>query len=87
MLMFPESFKQQLILVNDVELNVTTGGEGPPLFLLHGFPQTHLIWHRVAPELARHFSLVMPDLRGYGNSAAPPADPSLRHRALCTCRA
>ncbi len=72
--MFPESFKQQLILVNDVELNVTTGGEGPPLFLLHGFPQTHVIWHRVAPELARHFSLVMPDLRGYGDSAAPPGD-------------
>jgi haloacetate dehalogenase len=73
--MFPERFKQQMITVNGVELCVTTGGEGPPLFLLHGFPQTHLIWHRVAPELARHFSLVMPDLRGYGNSAAPPADP------------
>ncbi len=73
--MFPERFKQQMITVNGVELCVTTGGEGPPLFLLHGFPQTHLIWHRVAPELARHFSLVMPDLRGYGHSAAPPADP------------
>jgi len=76
--MFPERFKQQIITVNGVELCVTTGGEGPPLFLLHGFPQTSVIWHRVAPELARHFSLVMPDLRGYGNSAAPPAD--LEHR-------
>ncbi len=73
--MFPASFKQQMIQVNDVELNVVIGGEGPPLFLLHGFPQTNVIWHRVAPELARHFSLVMPDLRGYGNSAAPPSDP------------
>jgi haloacetate dehalogenase len=76
--MFPASFKQQMIQVNDVELNVIIGGEGPPLFLLHGFPQTSVIWHRIAPELARHFSLVMPDLRGYGNSAAPPADPEHR---------
>lgn len=73
--MFPTSFKQQMIQVNEVELNVVTGGKGPPLFLLHGFPQTNVIWHRVAPELARQFSLVMPDLRGYGNSAAPPSDP------------
>lgn len=76
--MFPASFKQQMIQVNDVELNVVIGGVGPPLFLLHGFPQTSVIWHRVAPELARHFSLVMPDLRGYGNSAVPAADPEHR---------
>ena len=73
--MFPESFKQQIITVEGVALNVTTGGDGPPLILLHGFPQNHVIWHRVAPELAQHFSLVMPDLRGYGDSAAPPGDP------------
>ena len=73
--MFPASFKQQMIPVNGVELNVVTGGSGPPLFLLHGFPQTNVIWHRVAPELARHFSLVMPDLRGYGYSSAPAGDP------------
>ena len=73
--MFPENFKQQIISVNGVALNVTTGGDGPPLFLLHGFPQTHVIWHRVAPELAQHFTLVMPDLRGYGDSEAPPGDP------------
>ncbi len=73
--MFPASFKQQVISVNGVELNVVTGGSGPPLFLLHGFPQTNVIWHRVAPELAQHFSLVMPDLRGYGDSSAPAGDP------------
>jgi haloacetate dehalogenase len=73
--MFPADFKQQIIALNGVELNVVTGGSGPPLFLLHGFPQTNVIWHRVAPELARHFSLVMPDLRGYGDSEAPPDDP------------
>jgi len=46
-------------------------GVGPPLLLLHGFPQTHAIWHRVAPQLASRFSLVMPDLRGYGDSSKP----------------
>ena len=50
------------------------GGSGPPLLLLHGFPQTHAMWHRVAPELMRHFTCVMPDLRGYGYSACPPND-------------
>lgn len=72
--MFPENFKQQMVTVNGIELRVTTGGAGPALVLLHGFPQTQLIWHRVAPLLAQHFTLVMPDLRGYGHSAAPPGD-------------
>jgi haloacetate dehalogenase len=57
-----------------IKLCVTTGGQGPALILLHGFPQTHIIWHRVAPALAQQFTLVMPDLRGYGNSAAPAGD-------------
>ena len=47
----------------------------PPLLLLHGFPQTHAIWHRVAPLLMPHFRLVMPDLRGYGDSDKPHGDP------------
>jgi len=71
---FPDSFQQQMIELNGIELCVTSGGEGPPLILLHGFPQTHLIWHRVAPLLAQQFTLVMPDLRGYGNSSAPAGD-------------
>jgi len=50
---------------------VRHGGHGPPLLLLHGFPQTHAMWHRVAQRLAGHFSLVMPDLRGYGDSGRP----------------
>jgi haloacetate dehalogenase len=49
-------------------------GEGPPLLLLHGFPQTHAMWHRMAPELAPHFTLIMPDLRGYGFSSCPEND-------------
>ena len=51
-----------------------TGGEGPPLLLLHGYPQTNVMWHRVAPALAKQFSLVIPDLPGYGWSDAPEAD-------------
>lgn len=55
-----------------VRLRVRLGGEGPPLLLLHGNPQTHAMWHAVAPELAAHFTLVCPDLRGYGRSDKPP---------------
>ena len=51
------------------------GGSGPPLLLLHGYPQTHVIWHKVAPALAPHFSLVMADLPGYGWTSAPRALP------------
>ncbi|MEJ8571063.1 alpha/beta hydrolase [Microbaculum marinum] len=51
-----------------------TGGEGPPLLLIHGYPQTHVMWHRVAPALAERFTLVIPDLRGYGQSSVPASD-------------
>jgi haloacetate dehalogenase len=62
--------------VNGVRVFARTGGRrnGPPLLLLHGFPQTHAIWHRMAKQLAPHFQLVMPDLRGYGDSSKPPGD-------------
>ncbi|MGE0718956.1 MAG: alpha/beta hydrolase, partial [Alphaproteobacteria bacterium] len=50
------------------------GGDGPPVLLLHGHPQTHAMWHRVAPMLARDFTVVAADLRGYGDSAKPPGD-------------
>ncbi len=52
-----------------------TGGAGPALLLLHGNPQTHCMWHHVAPALARRFTVVCPDLRGYGGSQKPPATP------------
>ncbi|BAT57899.1 fluoroacetate dehalogenase [Variibacter gotjawalensis] len=54
---------------------VRTGGKGPPLLLLHGHPQTNVMWHRVAPALAEKYSLILPDLPGYGWSAAPKAKP------------
>jgi haloacetate dehalogenase len=61
--------------VNGTEIFARIGGSGPPLLLIHGFPQTHAEWHRLAPELMKRFTCVMPDLRGYGYSACPPNDP------------
>lgn len=57
-----------------VELHAWVGGQGPALLLVHGHPQTSVIWHRVVPVLAQHFTLVVPDLRGYGDSSKPRGD-------------
>jgi haloacetate dehalogenase len=70
-LLFP-GFREHRVTHDGVELFARIGGEGPPLLLLHGFPQTHAMWHRVAPELAKHFTCVLADLRGYGFSSCPP---------------
>jgi haloacetate dehalogenase len=61
----------------DVTIHARIGGRAdtPPLVLLHGFPQNHTMWHRVAQQLAPHFRLVLPDLRGYGDSSKPPGEP------------
>jgi len=56
----------------EAQIRVRHGGAGPPLLLLHGHPQTHVMWHRVAPNLAREFTVVAMDLRGYGESSKPP---------------
>jgi haloacetate dehalogenase len=69
-IMFP-GFRQQRIDANGVGIHTLVGGHGPALLLLHGYPQTHLIWHRVAPQLAEHFTVVLTDLRGYGASDKP----------------
>ena len=66
-----ENFNLAQRKVNGVTINFRHGGEGPPLLLMHGFPQTHVIWHKLADQLALHFTLVMPDLRGYGDSEKP----------------
>ncbi|WP_192558603.1 alpha/beta fold hydrolase [Pseudomonas allokribbensis] len=60
--------------VNGVDITYRLGGSGPGLLLLHGHPQTHVIWHKVAEQLAEHFTVVAADLRGYGDSGRPPAD-------------
>src|SRR5260221_11744132 len=58
-------------LEGGIRIAATIGGSGTPVLLLHGHPQTRAIWHRVAPELARHHTVVATDLRGYGDSSKP----------------
>jgi haloacetate dehalogenase len=68
---FP-GFEKRRIQTSGAEINLVTGGSGPPLLLLHGYPQTHAMWRKIAPRLAQEFTLVIPDLRGYGDSSKPP---------------
>ncbi len=72
-----ENFEQQVIDTGEVRINLVKGGPaaGKPLLLLHGYPQTHLMWHKIAPRLAQQYSLVIPDLRGYGDSSKPEGGP------------
>jgi len=70
-----EGFATHRIDHDGVTIHAVVGGEGPPLLLLHGHPQTHVIWHKVAGELARHFTVVATDLRGYGDSDKPTGLP------------
>ncbi len=70
-----EGFELSMIDTGEAVLRVRHGGSGPPLLLLHGHPQTHVIWHKIAPRLARDFSVIAPDLRGYGESSKPPTTP------------
>lgn len=70
-----EGFDERRVTVGDASIYLRTGGVGPPLLLLHGYPQTHFSWHAVAPRLRDDFTLVIPDLPGYGRSDAPAADP------------
>jgi len=69
-----EGFIQKRIKTSGAEINLLTGGSGAPMLLIHGYPQNHVIWHKVAPKLAQQFTLVIPDLRGYGDSSKPPTD-------------
>ncbi|MBP5991870.1 MAG: alpha/beta hydrolase [Piscinibacter sp.] len=62
---------RDVVTAPGVHIRVRVGGQGEPLLLLHGHPQTHAIWHKVAPALAQRFTLVLADLRGYGDSAKP----------------
>jgi haloacetate dehalogenase len=73
MSLFPD-FAVRDVKAGDVTLRVRTAGHGPALLMLHGHPQTHAMWHRVAPALTSHFSVVLADLRGYGDSSKPEPD-------------
>jgi haloacetate dehalogenase len=72
--LFP-GFRQQRVDVSGTSIHALIGGKGPPLLLLHGWPQSSLEWHHIASRLARDFTVVATDLRGYGESGKPNADP------------
>jgi haloacetate dehalogenase len=74
-----DGFRDHRVTTGSAEIAMLIGGEGPPLLLLHGFPQNHVMWHLVAPQLARHFTVIVPDLRGYGYSRGPSPDPEHRN--------
>jgi pimeloyl-ACP methyl ester carboxylesterase len=72
--LFP-GFTTHRLTTSGATIHCVVGGSGPPLLLLHGYPQTHAIWHRVAPRLAERFTVVCSDLRGYGDSSKPEGGP------------
>jgi haloacetate dehalogenase len=70
-----EDFERRDVEVDQVSVRAVVGGHGPPVLLLHGYPQSHVMWHRVAPGLAEQHTVVLADLRGYGDSSRPPSEP------------
>lgn len=66
-----DGFTRERIATDGAAINLVRAGGGPPVLLLHGYPQTHVMWHKVAPRLAERFTVVVPDLRGYGDSDKP----------------
>jgi haloacetate dehalogenase len=79
-----DGFARTRIETASVTIQVAHGGEGPPVLLLHGYPQTHVMWHLVAPVLAERFTVIATDLRGYGDSDKPTGDPEHRRYARRT---
>ncbi|WBB69320.1 alpha/beta hydrolase [Micromonospora sp. WMMD812] len=71
-----EGFEEFDIAASGATIHGRRGGSGPPVLLLHGIPETHLMWHRVAPQLAERYTVIATDLRGYGDSGKPPSDAS-----------
>ena len=70
-----QGFQRHTVKTRGAEINVVIAGEGPPLLLLHGNPLTHVSWHKIAPTLAKSFTVIAPDLRGYGDSSKPDGGP------------
>lgn len=77
-----EGCEPTTITTTGATLNLVKGRQGSPVLLLHSYPQTHVMWHKIAPQLAKDFFLVMmPDLRGYGDSSKPPGGEN--HSGYC----
>jgi len=72
--LFP-SFVEKKVRTSGATIHLEMAGDGPPVLLLHGYPETHAMWHKVAPQLAREYTVVCPDLRGYGDSSKPKGLP------------
>ena len=72
--LLPSGFEYRRMDVEGITVNCAIGGSGPPLLLLHGYPENHLMWRHVAPVLARDHTVVLADLRGYGDSGKPAPD-------------
>jgi haloacetate dehalogenase len=70
-----EGFEHMRLKTGEAEIVLSRGGSGPPLLLMHGNPFTHVTWHKIAPRLAEDFTVVLPDLRGYGDSSKPDGGP------------
>ncbi|MBX2873465.1 MAG: alpha/beta hydrolase [Saprospiraceae bacterium] len=69
-----DQFIKATAQLGDVSIHYAMAGSGPPLLLLHGYPQTHVMWHKIAPALAKKFTVVASDMRAYGDSSKPPTD-------------
>ena len=82
---FPEGlidgFERRRLPGDGVTIDALVGGTGPPLLLLHGYPQTRVMWRAIAPALAQQYTVVVPDLRGYGRSDKPAGD-ARNHRSV-----
>ncbi|NIP29311.1 MAG: alpha/beta fold hydrolase, partial [Candidatus Dadabacteria bacterium] len=70
-----KNFKKEKIKISDINIYTVHGGNGTPLLLLHGYPQTHFMWHNIASRLSENYYVVCPDLRGYGDSSKPKGLP------------
>src|SRR5579859_5110576 len=77
-----EGFERKVVSVAGIEIACVVGGSGPPVLMLHGFPQNSAMWARVALALARTFTVVCADLRGYGDSPKPPCLPDCSNYAF-----
>ncbi|VEP13716.1 Haloacetate dehalogenase H-1 [Hyella patelloides LEGE 07179] len=73
------NFKQQIITTTQAKINTFIGGEGYPLLLLHGYPQNYYMWHKIYDRLSQEFTIIITDLRGYGNSEKLPVTPDSRN--------